>query len=280
MNTSTEPERLQKLLARAGLGSRRQIERWIDAGEISVNGKTASLGTRATVADRIRLRGRLLDLAAVRSRPPRVLIYNKPEGEVCTRRDPEGRPTVFRNLPKGRWISVGRLDINTQGLLLFTDDGELAHRLMHPATGVEREYAIRVRGSLDEAQKRRLLEGVVLEDGPARFDSLVPGNSGEGANQWYHAVLREGRKREVRRLLDAVGLSVSRLIRVRYAGVALPRALRAGKWQMLEAAQVQGLYHMAGLECPAARPAEAAPARRKQAGAPRRSAPNAPRRWR
>ncbi len=248
MKSFPSSERLQKLLARAGIGSRREIERWIVAGEISVNGQKATLGMHASSQDRIKLRGRLLSLPSTRKITPRVLIYNKPEGEVCARRDPQNRPTVFRNLPTGRWIGVGRLDINTQGLLLFTNDGRLAHQLMHPATGVKREYAVRLRGELDESQMRRLLEGVRLEDGPARFEAIKAARQGEGINQWYHVILREGRQREVRRLMEAVGLPVSRLIRVRYGNVELPRGLRSGKWRALDEPALQALYALAGLE--------------------------------
>jgi 23S rRNA pseudouridine2605 synthase len=250
MTDISPPERLQKLLARAGLGSRREIETWIAAGEITVNGQPATLGTRASLNDRIKRKGRLLQLNRARPQAPRVLIYHKPEGEVSTRRDPEGRPSVFRALPKGRWIGVGRLDVNTLGLLLFTNDGELAHRLMHPSSQLEREYAVRVRGELSEEQRAGLLKGVMLDDGEARFARVDAVAGGEGSNHWYHVVLREGRKREVRRLWEAVGLTVSRLIRVRYGNVKLPRGLRAGRWQELGEAQLRGLYESAGLDFP------------------------------
>ncbi|APZ42879.1 23S rRNA pseudouridine(2605) synthase RluB [Acidihalobacter ferrooxydans] len=250
MSKHSPPERLQKLLARAGLGSRREIEGWIAAGEVTVNGEPATLGMRASLTDRIKHKGRLLSLNHARAQAPRVLAYHKPEGEVSTQRDPQGRPTVFQALPKGRWISIGRLDVNTLGLLLFTNDGELAHRLMHPSSELEREYAVRVRGELSEAQRTQLLEGVMLEDGAAKFASVEAGKAGEGANHWYHVVLREGRKREVRRLWEAVGLTVSRLIRVRYGDVKLTRWLSAGKWEELDEAQVRGLYHAAGLDFP------------------------------
>ncbi len=250
MTDISPPERLQKLLARAGLGSRREIEAWIAAGEITVNGQAATLGTRASLNDRIKRKGRLLQLNRARPQAPRVLIYHKPEGEVSTRRDPEGRTSVFRALPKGRWIGVGRLDVNTLGLLLFTNDGELAHRLMHPSSELEREYAVRIRGELDEEQRARLLGGVMLDDGEARFARVDAVGGGEGSNHWYHVVLREGRKREVRRLWEAVGLTVSRLIRVRYGNVKLPRGLRAGRWQELGEAQLRSLYASAGLDFP------------------------------
>lgn len=250
MNDNTSAERLQKLLARAGLGSRREIETWIAADEITVNGKPATLGTRATINDRIKRKGRLLQLNRARPQAPRVLAYHKPEGEVCTQRDPQGRPSVFRTLPAGRWIGVGRLDVNTLGLLLFTNDGELAHRLMHPSSQIEREYAVRVRGELSDDQRQQLLQGVALDDGKARFARIDAVAGGEGSNRWYHVVLREGRKREVRRLWEAVNLPVSRLIRVRYATVKLPRWLRAGHWQELGDADLRGLYSAADLEFP------------------------------
>lgn len=267
MTDISPPERLQKLLARAGLGSRREIEAWIAAGEITVNGQPATLGTRAGLDDRIKRKGRLLQLDRARPQAPRVLAYHKPEGEVSTRRDPEGRPSVFGALPKGRWIGVGRLDVNTLGLLLFTNDGELAHRLMHPSSQLEREYAVRVRGELNAEQRAQLLTGVALEDGTARFDRVDAAAGGEGSNHWYHVVLREGRKREVRRLWEAVGLTVSRLIRVRYGAVKLPRWLRAGHWQELNEAQLRALYAAAGLDFPIVE-SERRPAKTRRKPAP------------
>lgn len=231
-----QAERLQKLLAAAGHGSRRQIEAWIDAGRLSVNGRPARLGDRALASDRIELDGKVLGLKAAGA-APRVLLYHKPDGEMVTRSDPEGRPTVFRRLPPipgGKWVAVGRLDINTAGLLLLTDSGELANRLMHPRYEVEREYAVRVLGALRPEECRRLLEGVALEDGIGRFDRLEPSGAAEGANRWYRVVLREGRNREVRRLFEAVGCKVSRLLRVRYGPVALPRDLRPGRYLELD----------------------------------------------
>ena len=216
--------RLQKLLAEAGHGSRRTIEDWIRSGRVSVGGRTAQLGDRAARTDEVRLDGRKLDLI-VEETAPELLLYYKPVGEVTTRRDPEGRPTVFERLPAprhGRWISVGRLDVNTAGLLLLTTDGELAHRLMHPSREVEREYLVRVRGRPGPEVIRALLEGVVLEDGPARFDRI------EGADSSFRVVLHEGRNREVRRLWEAVGFEVSRLLRIRYGSVELPRGMRPG----------------------------------------------------
>ena len=227
---------MQKLLAAAGLGSRREIETWIAAGRIKVNGAPAKLGDRASPADTVELDGKRVDLKPAGARP-RVLLYHKPEGEMVTRSDPGGRPTVFERLPRmpgGKWVAVGRLDINTAGLLLLTDSGELANRLMHPRYQVEREYAVRVLGELTAEDRRRLLTGVELADGMARFDRLEPSGAAEGANRWYRVVLREGRNREVRRLLEAVGRKVSRLLRVRYGPVALPRGLRPGGWIELD----------------------------------------------
>lgn len=225
-------ERLQKRLAAAGYGSRREIEGWIRAGRLRVNGEPAQLGMRAGPADRVELDGRPLELGAG-VREPRVLLYHKPEGELVTRADPAGRPTVFERLPPipgGKWVAVGRLDVNTSGLLLLTDSGELANRLMHPRYEVEREYLARVRGPLTSAESTRLLSGVDLVDGRGRFDRLSAEGPPEGANRWYRVVLREGRNREVRRLFEAVGHPVSRLLRVRYGPVALPRDLRPGRW--------------------------------------------------
>jgi 23S rRNA pseudouridine2605 synthase len=226
--------RLQKLLASAGLGSRRSLEAWIRAGRVTVGGRVARLGDRASAADDVRLDGVKLELKLDTDKPPReVLIYYKPPGEVTTRRDPQRRPTVFDRLPRpkaGRWITVGRLDVNTAGLLLFTTDGELAHRLMHPSSEVEREYLVRVRGRPGPDVLRRLREGVQLRDGPARFDRIVgdraPG--GETAHSTFRVVLHEGRNREVRRLFEAVGFEVSRLLRIRYGPLELPRDLEPG----------------------------------------------------
>jgi len=227
-----QAERLQKLLAAAGHGSRRQIESWIAAGRVTVNGAVAKLGDRASPADRIELDGRALPVAASAGQP-RVILYHKPEGELVTRADPQGRPTVFARLPPiagGKWVAVGRLDINSAGLLLFTDSGELANRLMHPRYEVEREYAVRVLGALNAEERTQLLKGVRLQDGIGRFERLEPSGTPEGANRWYRVVLREGRNREVRRLFEAVGRRVSRLLRVRYGSIRLPRELRPGHW--------------------------------------------------
>lgn len=227
-----QAERLQKRLAAAGLGSRREIEEWIRAGRLRINGRPAQLGDRVVTSDRIEIDGKQIELGSVPT-TPRVLVYHKPEGELVTRADPQGRPTVFRRLPAvpgGKWVAVGRLDVNTSGLLLLTDSGELANRLMHPRYEVEREYLARVLGALSAAEQARLLSGVPLGDGVARFDRLAPEGSAEGANRWYRVVLHEGRNREVRRLFEAVGRQVSRLLRVRYGPVSLPRDLRPGRW--------------------------------------------------
>lgn len=227
---------MQKLLAGAGHGSRRQIEAWISAGRLKINGATARLGDRAQLADVIELDGRALALKTIGARP-RVLLYHKPDGEMVTRSDPEGRPTVFERLPPiagGKWIAVGRLDINTAGLLLLTDSGELANRLMHPRYEVEREYAARVLGVLSLEDRAKLLRGVALEDGIGRFDRLELSGAADGANRWYRVVLREGRNREVRRLFEALGHKVSRLLRVRYGPAVLPRDLRPGRWLELD----------------------------------------------
>jgi 23S rRNA pseudouridine2605 synthase len=235
-------ERLQKLLAAAGLGSRREIESWIEAGRVTVGGRAAKLGDRATVGDEIAVDGRPVRLTAKAA--GRVLVYNKPEGELVTRSDPEGRPTVFSRLPPGRWVAVGRLDINSAGLLLFTDDGELANRLMHPRYEVEREYAARVQGELRAADLEKLRHGVHLEDGLAAFtriEAADPRNAG-GANRWYRVALKEGRNREVRRMFEVVGARVSRLLRVRYGPVELPRDLKPGEWRELPRESLEKLF--------------------------------------
>jgi 23S rRNA pseudouridine2605 synthase len=239
-------ERLQKLLAGAGHGSRRGIEEWIRAGRVTVNERVAQLGDRATAADRICLDGKLLDLGGARE-SVEVLLYNKPVGEVTTRNDPEGRPTVFDHLPEpgsGRWIVVGRLDVNTSGLLLFTNDGDLAHRLMHPSSEVEREYRVRVRGSPSPDVLERLRRGVVLDDGPARFDRIQV-ESNEGSHSWYRVELHEGRNREVRRLFEHEGFEVSRLTRIRYGTVTLPHDLRAGSTKALSTDGIAALSRLA-----------------------------------
>ena len=242
-------ERIQKLLSRAGYGSRREIERWIAAGDILVNGKPATVGQAVDERDQISLRGQRLHLSSRLQATTKVLMYNKPAGEVCTQHDPEGRKTVFAALPNvraGRWIMIGRLDINTDGLLLFTTDGKLANKLMHPSSEVEREYAVRVLGAVDNEMLLRLQEGVELEDGKASFLRIIDAG-GEGANHWYHVVLAEGRNREVRRLWESQGVKVSRLIRVRYGDVELPRYLRTGHHKELDVKETRKLYESVGL---------------------------------
>ncbi|GHD47471.1 ribosomal large subunit pseudouridine synthase B [Marinobacter persicus] len=243
------PERIQKLLARTGVGSRREIEGWMAAGRLLVNGEIPSPGQKASPEDRFELDGKLLDTSAARDVVRRVLIYNKPEGEVTSRKDPEGRPTVFDRLPRlkdQRWIAIGRLDINTTGLVLFTTDGELANRLMHPSNEIDREYAVRVFGEVDEAMIQRLLDGVLLEDGTASFSDITPAG-GKGMNQWFHVTLMEGRNREVRRLWESQGVKVSRLKRVRYGPIFLPSRLTLGKWEELDQKAVDTLSRTVGL---------------------------------
>jgi 23S rRNA pseudouridine2605 synthase len=245
-------ERLQKVLARAGFGSRRQIENWIRDGKITVNGKLAELGVSISDTDLVKIEGRSVSIAADPARTARTLIYHKPAGELTTRKDEAGRPTVFENLPRiknGRWITVGRLDFNTSGLLLVTTDGELAHRLMHPSWEVEREYAVRILGKVDAAVLQRLQEGVMLEDGMASFASIQDAG-GAGANHWYHVIVREGKNREVRRLWESQGLQVSRLIRIRYGPIELPRNVRAGRFQDLQQDEVKALYATVKLDAP------------------------------
>lgn len=243
-------EKLQKVLARAGLGSRRQIEELIAAGRVLVNGEPARLGDRVTGHEKIKLDGRLVPADKLAGPDRRVIMYHKPVGEVTTRDDPEGRPTVFSRLPRigsGRWISVGRLDVNTLGLLLFTNDGELANRLMHPGYQLPRRYAVRVFGTVDQAMIQRLLSGVELEDGPARFDAIEAGGA-QGENQWFHVTLHEGRQREVRRLWESQGVQVSRLIRVAYGPVTLPKSLGRGEWRFLDKGAVEELCRAVGLD--------------------------------
>ncbi|MEE9302847.1 MAG: pseudouridine synthase [Thiotrichaceae bacterium] len=259
-----EEERIQKLLARAGYGSRRQIERWIEDGAVVVNGKIATLGQKITDQAEVILRGQKLRISSKLNAAPAVLLYHKKAGEICTRDDPEGRQTIFDNLPElssGRWISIGRLDINTDGLLLFTNDGELANKLMHPSSEIEREYAARVLGKVTEDMLKTLQNGVMLEDGMASFDN-IHFVGGEGANQWYHVVLKEGRNREVRRLWESQGVTVSRLRRVRYGHIQLDRSLRSGQFEELPVKGMITLYESVGLEL--VMPEGAEPAWRKK----------------
>lgn len=242
-------EKLQKVLARAGVGSRREMETVISEGRVSVNGKVATLGDRVEARDAIRVDGHQITVPSVTDVICRVLAYHKPEGEVCTRHDPEGRPTVFDRLPRikdSRWVAVGRLDVNTSGLLLFTTDGELANRLMHPSHEVEREYAVRVFGEVTEGMLQKLRHGVQLEDGPAKFDKITAGG-GEGLNQWYNVTLCEGRNREVRRLWESLEVQVSRLMRIRYGDIKLDKTLPRGGWAELQLPQVNYLRKMVGL---------------------------------
>jgi len=243
--------KLHKVLAQAGMGSRLEMEQLIMEGRISVNNEPAHIGQRIQYGDQIKVNGKVIKVRIDPPRP-RVIAYHKPAGEVVTHDDPQNRPTVFRKLPKlvqGKWQSVGRLDLNTEGLLLFTNSGELANRLMHPRFGLEREYAVRVLGALSAEEKQRLLDGIELDDGLARFLSIEEGG-GEGANCWYRVTLTEGRNREVRRMFEAVGHAVSRLIRIRYGVMVLPRGLRRGAWMELDEAEVQALLQAAGLQTP------------------------------
>lgn len=244
-------ERLQKLLSAAGLGSRREIEGWIRDGRVIVNNQPAQLGDKATPADHIKVDGRPVRLD-VETDTRRVIAYHKTDGEITTRSDPEGRPTVFDNLPRlrrARWISIGRLDVNTSGLLLFTTDGELAHRVMHPSTELTRRYAVRVLGEVEDEVLAQLRKGVQLEDGLAQAAS-VQAAGGSGANRWYHLTLREGRNREVRRMWESQGLTVSRLIRIGYGPIELGRNLPRGKWRELTDGEMKALYVSAGLRPP------------------------------
>lgn len=240
---------MQKLLAAAGFGSRREIEGWIVAGRVTVRGQVAKLGDRAAPGDEVRLDGKPVRFSASAIRP-RVIAYHKPIGELVTRSDPEGRPTVFDRLPKlspGRWVAIGRLDLNSSGLLLFTDSGELANQLMHPRQEIEREYEVRVQGGLSDEALRRLIAGIELEDGPARFKQLeaLKTRKDSGTNRWYRAVLVEGRNREVRRMIEAAGSRVSRLMRVRFGPVRLPLDLPAGRSLELRSETVEAIVRAA-----------------------------------
>jgi 23S rRNA pseudouridine2605 synthase len=250
-DATPQGERLQKVLANAGLGSRREIERWIKDGKVKVNGKLAKLGDRVQGEDLVQIGNRKIKIDRISDIERRVIIYNKPEGEVVTKFDPERRPTVFRKLPKlkasGRWIAVGRLDINSSGLMLFTTDGELANRLMHPSKALEREYAVRVLGEVTDEMLETLVHGVELEDGPARFEDIVE-SGGKGANRWFHLVIMEGRNREVRRMWEAVGAKVNRLKRVRYGPIMLGDRLHVGKYRDLEPNEMSELLAMVGME--------------------------------
>lgn len=242
-------ERIQKLLAHQGVASRRQIDLMLQQGRISVNGKPAKPGDQISGREKIAVDGKLIRITNLDSRP-RVLMYHKPVGQVCTRADPEGRPDVFQNLPnlaQGRWVSIGRLDINTSGLILFTDQGELANRLMHPSFEIEREYAVRVHGAVNADMLQQLSQGIQLEDGMAKFEAIID-SGGEGTNHWYHVVLKEGKNREVRRLWESVGVEVSRLVRVRYDNFNLPKWLKPGKYRFFEDEVVKRLYRKLELD--------------------------------
>ncbi len=242
-----ETPKLHKVLAQSGLGSRLEMEQLITEGRISVNNEPAHIGQRIQFGDQIKVNGRPIRFR-IAPPPPRVIAYHKPVGEVVTHDDPQNRPTVFRKLPKlvqGKWQSVGRLDLNTEGLLLFTSSGELANKLMHPRFGLEREYAVRVLGALSNEEKQRLLDGIDLEDGRAQFGSIEDGG-GEGANTWYRVTISEGRNREVRRLFEALGHAVSRLIRIRYGAMMLPRGLKRGAWMELDERDIRSLMQAAG----------------------------------
>jgi 23S rRNA pseudouridine2605 synthase len=240
---SAKNEKLQKVLARAGIGSRREMERFITQGRVLVNGLLATLGDRVDFSDRIEVDKRRIQLTPSEEKNVKVLLYNKPEGEICTRSDPEGRPTVFDHLPQlsgERWIAVGRLDFNTSGLLLFTTDGELANSLMHPSSKIDREYLVRIQGKVDDDMKARLVEGIALEDGTARFTDIVDG-AGSGQNHWFYCVVMEGRNREVRRLWESQGVKVSRLKRVRFGNIFIPSHVRVGQWTDLNVKEIKEL---------------------------------------
>jgi 23S rRNA pseudouridine2605 synthase len=242
-----ETPKLHKVLAQAGLGSRLEMEQLITEGRISVNNEPAHIGQRIQFGDQIKVNGKPIRVR-IAPPPPRVIAYHKPVGEVVTHDDPQNRPTVFRKLPRlhqGKWQSVGRLDLNTEGLLLFTNSGELANKLMHPRFGLEREYAVRVLGALSNDEKQRLIDGIELDDGRAQFGAIEDGG-GEGANTWYRVTISEGRNREVRRLLEAVGHAVSRLIRIRYGAMLLPRGLKRGAWMELDDSDIRSLLRAVG----------------------------------
>lgn len=246
-------DKLQKLLAHAGMGSRREIETWITDGRVSVNGKRAKLGDRASATDRILVDGKLMNLNEVGGEQIKALIYHKPEGEICTRKDPKGRPTIFENLPSipnGRWVSVGRLDINTSGLLLLTNNGELANKLMHPSTGLEREYLVRIRGAASQETITKLTRtGVDIDGKLAKFERVLASDMAEeGTNHWYKVVIKEGRYREVRRMWDAVGHTVSRLKRIRYGTIKLTREIKRGKHAKIAPKQLEKLVASVGIE--------------------------------
>lgn len=249
LTADDDAPKLHKVLAEAGLGSRRDMEELIIAGRVSVNGEPAHIGQRILPTDQVRINGKLIQ-RKVSKKPPRVLIYHKPAGEIVSTNDPEGRPSVFDRLPtmkSAKWLAVGRLDFNTEGLLLFTTSGDLANRLMHPRYGIDREYAVRTLGELEEGMRQKLLAGVELDDGPAQFSRIADGG-GEGVNKWYRVTIGEGRNREVRRMFEAVGLTVSRLIRTRYGSMTLPHGLKRGRWEEMDEHAVRALLTASGLK--------------------------------
>jgi 23S rRNA pseudouridine2605 synthase len=250
LTADDDAPKLHKVLAEAGLGSRRDMEDLIVAGRVSVNGEPAHIGQRILPTDAVRINGKLIQRRVTSSKPPRVLVYHKPAGEIVSHDDPEGRPSVFDRLPTmktGKWLAVGRLDFNTEGLLLFTTSGDLANRLMHPRYNIDREYAVRTLGELEEGMRQKLLAGVELDDGMANFTKIADGG-GEGINKWYRVVIGEGRNREVRRMFEAVGLTVSRLIRTRYGAMTLPSGLKRGRWEELEENDVRSFMAAFGIE--------------------------------
>jgi 23S rRNA pseudouridine2605 synthase len=271
LTSDDDAPKLHKVLAEAGLGSRRDMEDLIVAGRVSVNGEPAHIGQRILPTDAVRINGKLIQ-RKVSSKPPRVLVYHKPAGEIVSHDDPEGRPSVFDRLPTmkaGKWLAVGRLDFNTEGLLMFTTSGDLANRLMHPRYNIDREYAVRTLGELEEGMRQKLLAGVELDDGMANFTKIADGG-GEGINKWYRVVIGEGRNREVRRMFEAIGLTVSRLIRTRYGAMTLPSGLKRGRWEELEENDVRSLLTAFGVE---KKGAGAAPAKGHQGGKPRTEDP-------
>lgn len=264
-------EKLQKVLARAGFGSRRELEKWISDGRVTVNGRPARLGDRVSEEDRITVDGKKVQLSSRKQLAPRVLLYNKPEGEVCSRKDTEGRPTVYDRLPDvhhARWVAVGRLDINTAGLLLFTTDGELANRLMHPSANIDREYAVRVKGEVTDEMLEAMRKGVELDGHVCRFTDIQY-FGGEGVNHWYHVVIMEGRNREVRRIWESFGVQVSRLKRVRYGPAFIPSQVRKGQFYEYTPKEVAGLYELVGLKVPSTPAAVRRPLRKTSTRRPR-----------
>jgi 23S rRNA pseudouridine2605 synthase len=252
MTDEVQGEKIQKVLARAGFGSRREMETWITDGRVKINGRVAVLGDRASPEDSLVVDGKKVANSSPDAVMPRVLIYNKPENEICSRKDPEGRPSVYDRLPQikhGRWVAVGRLDFNTSGLLLFTTDGELANRLMHPSANIDREYAVRVMGDVSDEMIKTLLKGVIIDDHLCRFTD-VQFFAGDGKNRWYHVVIMEGRNREVRKLWESQGVRVSRLKRVRYGPVFIPSRVKKGQLYEMKTTEVITLYEAAGLPPP------------------------------